>query len=55
MFKYLLILGLILFSSQALQGVFELTDNNFASEVHGNPEEPTFWIVLFAADWVRYP
>ena len=52
MFKYLLILALVLVSSQALEGVIELTDANFASEVYGNSDEPTFWIVLFAADWV---
>jgi hypothetical protein len=36
MFKSLLVLALVLVSSQALEGVVELTDSNFASEVHAN-------------------
>ena len=44
------VLVLALFGSvQCINGVTELTDDNFASEVQS---EPTFWIVLFAADWV---
>lgn len=52
MFKYLLILALIFVGSFSLQGVTELTDANFASELSGNTDEPSFWIVMFAADWV---
>jgi hypothetical protein len=52
MFKSLFILALIMVSSQALEGVVELTDANFASELYSNSDEPTLWIVLFAADWV---
>ena len=35
------------------ENIVELTDANFAQEVHGNSDEPSFWIVLFAADWVH--
>lgn len=53
MFKYLLIFALVLVGSFSLQGVTELTDANFASELSGNSDEPNFWIVMFAADWVK--
>lgn len=52
MFKYLLIFALIFVGSFSLQRVTELTDANFASELSGNTDEPSFWIVMFAADWV---
>lgn len=54
MFKYLLIFALVLVGSFSLQGVTELTDANFATELSGNTDEPTFWIVMFAADWVNH-
>lgn len=53
MFKYLLIFALIFVGSFSLQGVTDLTDANWASELSGNTDEPSFWIVMFAADWVR--
>lgn len=53
MFKYLLIFALVFVGSFSLQGVTDLTDANFASELSGNTDEPSFWIVMFAADWVR--
>lgn len=52
MFKYLLILALVLVGSYSLEGVVDLTDANFASQLRGDSDEPTFWIVMFAADWV---
>ena len=53
MFKYLLIFALVFVGSFSLQGVTDLTDANFASELSGNTDELSFWIVMFAADWVR--
>ena len=51
MFKYLFILTLFFVGTFNLEGVVELTDQNFAELVQA---EPNFWIVLFAADWVIF-
>jgi len=38
MFKYFLILTLVIVGSQSLEGVVELTDDNFAEQVYGNSD-----------------
>lgn len=51
MSKQLLILFLALTPIFTLQGVTELTDQNFNELVK---QDSSIWLVLFAADWVHY-
>ncbi len=51
MMKYILVLALIVVGSFSLEGVTEINDQNFAELVQ---YEPSFWILLFAADWVIF-
>ena len=51
MFKSLLIVLALTASVTCLEGVVDLTDANFDEKVK---QDQSFWLVLFAADWVLY-
>ncbi len=46
-----LILAFLLSVALALEGVVELTDQNFNELVYS---EPKLWLVMFSASWVRF-
>ena len=48
MFKLITLLALLSLAF-SLEGVVELTDQNFKEQVYS---EPKFWLVMFSASWV---
>ena len=51
MIKHIICLTLLLTIALSMEGVVELTDENFKEHVTA---EPKFWLVMFSASWVLF-
>ena len=51
MIKNIICLTLLLTLALSMEGVVELTDENFKDQVYA---EPKFWLVMFSASWVPF-